>query len=194
MSPRESTNRSFCARRRVCPHVPAGVRCYRPGSIVATTRSGHDDGDERKLAASAASGAASRINGRVPCCKYIPRLHIHRIGRRRDLDQVSVGTACAVWSMMCCNAGRMAESTAVWFTPAGFHPFCPGMRLVAALARGWCCGTGCGVGSTVVRSDSGVVGATGGSLRIGSVRSTSGCIASVAFSAVLPTSGVASSS
>ena len=64
---------------------------------------------------------------------------------------VSVGAAWAVWSMMRCNAGRMAGSTAVGWLLAG-------SQLLWAVPDGGN-DDGCGVGSTVVRSASGVVGA-----------------------------------
>ena len=62
---------------------------------------------------------------------------------------VSVGAAWAVWSMMRCNAGRMAGSTAVGWLLAG-------SQLLWAVPDGGN-DDGCGVGSTVVRSASGVV-------------------------------------
>ena len=61
---------------------------------------------------------------------------------------VSVGAAWAVWSMMRCNAGRMAGSTAVGWLLAG-------SQLLWAVPDGGN-DDGCGVGSTVVRSASGV--------------------------------------
>lgn len=64
---------------------------------------------------------------------------------------VSVGAAWAVWSMMRCNAGRMAGSTAVGWLLAG-------SQLLWAVPDGGN-DDGCGVGSAVVRSASGVVGA-----------------------------------
>ena len=62
---------------------------------------------------------------------------------------VSVGAAWAVWSMMRCNAGRMAGSTAVGWLLAG-------SQLLWAVPDGGN-DDGCGVGSTVVRSAIGVV-------------------------------------
>ena len=62
---------------------------------------------------------------------------------------VSVGAAWAVWSMMRCNAGRWAGSTAVGWLLAGSQ------LALGGAGRGN--DDGCGVGSTVVRSASGVV-------------------------------------
>ena len=100
------------------------------------------------FAASAASGAASRINGRVPRCRYSPRFTSTGLGMGGFWTMVSVGAAWAVWSMMRCNAGRMAGSTAVGWLLAG-------SQLLWAVPDGGN-DDGCGVGSTVVRSASGV--------------------------------------
>ncbi len=60
----------------------------------------------RAFAASAASGAASRINGRVPRCRILPLASRPPDWAWEILDHGFGGTAWAVWSMMRCNAGE----------------------------------------------------------------------------------------